>query len=235
MFVAHGVVIEYNKNMKRDLKIKVQNLRLEGRTYTEILTLLQSPVAKSTISLWCREIQLTPEQKQMIEKASRDKLIKSRVKAWEVIRNKRREYLANLYSNNSYLFEVINNKDSAKVVLAALYLAEGKKNAGHIMFGNSDSLIISLFLRLLRFCYDLDESKFRCTLQCRADQNIRELEEYWQRITNISKTQFYKVQIDPRTIGKKSKKIDYKGVCRIDYFSADVYNNLTVIGSIICK
>ena len=213
----------------------VQSLRMEGKTYSEILSLLEKPVAKSTVSLWCREIKLTPEQKQKIEKFSFEKLEKSRKKAHEVIRQKRQRYLSGLFEKNRSLINVLDDKEGAKTVLAALYLAEGKKHAGHMMFGNSDPLIISLFLKLLRFCYDLDESKFRCTLQCRADQNTLELEGYWQKITKIPKTQFYKAQIDPRTVGKPSKKLDYKGVCRIDYFSANVYNDLTVSGNIISK
>jgi len=233
--VGHGGVLWYNIKMKSDLKTKVQNLRMKGKTYTEILALLEVPVAKSTISVWCREIPMTRGQKERIETISQERLIQSRIKALEAIRNSRNEYLANLHRKNSGLSTVINDKDSAKVVLAALYMAEGKKNTDHLMFGNSDPLIVSLFLKLLRACYELDETKFRCTLQCRADQNIPRLEEYWHNVTKIPKNQFYSARIDPRTIGKTSKKMEYKGVCRIDYFSADIYNDLTVIGKIICK
>ena len=115
-----------------------------------------------------------------------------------------------------------------------LYLGEGAKNQrGSLMFGNSDPFIISLFLYLLRYCYNIDESKFRCTLQCRADQNSRKLEKFWFQITKIPLSQFYKARIDPRTIGKPSKKLEYKGVCRIDYFSAEIFTELTQIANIV--
>ena len=90
-------------------------------------------------------------------------------------------------------------------------------------------------MRLLRYCYNLDESKFRCTLLCRADQNIKKLEEFWSQITKIPLSQFYKARIDPRTIGKPSKKLNYKGVCRIDYFSTDIFIEMTQIPKIIHK
>ena len=101
------------------------------------------------------------------------------------------------------------------------------------MLGNSEPLVIRLFLNLLRYCYNIDESKFRCTLQCRADQNIPKLEKFWSQITNIPLAQFYKARIDPRTIGKPSNNPNYKGVCRIDYFSGDIFMELKQIMSLI--
>ena len=90
-------------------------------------------------------------------------------------------------------------------------------------------------MNLLRHYYTIDESKFRCTLQCRADQNIQELENFWANITGISKNKFYKARIDPRTINKSSRKKDYKGVCRIDYFSAEVFIDLMSAAKNICE
>lgn len=59
----------------------------------------------------------------------------------------------------------MNNKDVKKIALAMLYLGEGgKKQRGSLMFGNSDPVIINLFLRYLRDCYNIDEKKFRFIL-----------------------------------------------------------------------
>ena len=103
------------------------------------------------------------------------------------------------------------------------------------MFGNSDPNIIRLFLKLLRKCYDIKEDKFRCTLQARADQNIPVLETFWSKTTGIPLSQFYGARIDPRSFNSVSKKKDYKGVCRINYFSGHVYNELRIITDIIYK
>ena len=89
------------------------------------------------------------------------------------------------------------------------------------------------FLHLLRFCYNIDEQKLRCTVQCRADQNIEELESFWMRITGVSKELFSKAQIDPRTVGKPTKKAHYKGVCRIQYYSADISLELRAITKVM--
>ena len=115
------------------------------------------------------------------------------------------------------------NNHSRKIALVILYLAEGSKTArGSLMFGNSDPEIMLMFVNLMRECYKLDERKFRCTLQCRADQDVETLERFWSRITKIPLQQFYKARVDKRSVGQISKKHDYKGVCRIDYYSSAV-------------
>jgi len=81
----------------------------------------------------------------------------------------------------------------------------------------------------MRKCYTIDEKKFRCTVLCRADQDTKALEKFWLKITKIPSSQFYKTRMDPRTAGKPSRKLDYKGVCVIDYFSADIFLDLMQI------
>ncbi|MEK7147181.1 MAG: hypothetical protein AAB772_02910, partial [Patescibacteria group bacterium] len=151
-----------------------------------------------------------------------------------VNQQKREEYLQLVKNRIKHLNVIIKNPDVAKIALTMLYIGEGtKSHKGSLIFGNSDPKTINLFLRLLRFCYHIDENKFRCTLQCRADQNIKALEKFWSQTTGVPLRQFYKARIDPRTIGIPSKKPDYKGVCRIDYFSADIFNEIMKITEII--
>ena len=49
---------------KHDLKQKAINFRRQGKTYSEILK--EIPVAKSTLSLWLRDVGLSIAQKQNI-------------------------------------------------------------------------------------------------------------------------------------------------------------------------
>jgi hypothetical protein len=124
---------------------------------------------------------------------------------------------------------------SAKLTLAVLYLGEGSKTRrGAMAFGNSNPEIIRLFLHLLRKTYVIDENRFRVTVQCRADQAIPALEKFWSNITHIPMSQFYKARVDKRTIGVPSRKRDYKGVCKIDYFSASAYHDIMSACRVIC-
>lgn len=218
------------------LRGEVTELRKQGKTYSEIQEVLKISIPKSSLSYWCKGIKLPKEYYKRIQKIILNNTQRGLAVALAVNRVKREKYLRSVFERNRYLATILKDKDTAKIALVMLYLGEGSKTRrGSLQFGNSDPFIISLFLHLLRYCYNIDESKFRCTLQCRADQNIKKLEKLWSRITKIPLSQFYKARVDPRTIGKPSKKLDYKGVCCIDYFSADLFIELMQIPEIIHK
>jgi hypothetical protein len=217
------------------LKLQAIALRKKGKTYSEIKRRLKQPVPKSTLSLWCHDVVFAAKHKKRIEDAMKINIHKGRALALASNRLKREKYLQEVYSRVSHLGKIFKDKEVAKISLAVLYLGEGSKTRSSLMFGNSDPAIIVLFLRLLRYCYKIDENKFRCTLQCRADQDVEKLEKFWSNLTGIPKDKFYKARVDARTIGKASKKPEYKGVCRIDYFSADLFNELTKIIEVINK
>ncbi len=206
-------------------KPKIIKLRESGKTYGEIIKIIGRSIPKSTLSDWCSKIYLNSKQRKIINKKIKDNCKKG-MEAARIVNKKRREkYLKSVVDRNKYLAKTFKDKNVGKIALSMLYLGEGTKglDRGSLRFGNSDPFIISLFLNLIRKCYKVDEKKFRCTILCRADQNTSDLEEFWIKTTKISKTQFYKTRVDPRTIGKPSQKLDYKGVCVIDYFSADIF------------
>lgn len=217
-------------------KEKVISLRKQGLTYGEIKESLKIKIPKSTLSSWCSSVVLSSGQKKTIKKKMKKNLSMARQKALYVLKEKRKKYFENIVKNNQHLSEYFKNRDVSKIILSILYLAEGgKSEKGSIMFGNSDPLIIKLFLKLLRNSYKIDEDKFRCTLQCRSDQDINKLEKYWSSTSGIKLRQFYKARVDKRSIGKTTKKINYKGVCRINYFDANIFHEIMTINKILTK
>jgi hypothetical protein len=211
-------------------------LRERGLTYGEINKILDTPIPKSTLAEWFKKIKLSSNAHERLKKVIGEKLKKAHLCSVEASKKRRQEYLNKIEKRIKHLKKHMGSKDIAKIVLAMLYLGEGAKNSRRaFVLGNSDPRIIRLYLRLLRRCYPIDEKKFRCTLQCRADQDIPFLEKFWSEKTQISLDQFYKARIDPRTVGKKSRKPEYKGVCRIDYFSADIYSEIEKIIEIVCN
>lgn len=218
------------------LKAPAVTLRKKGKTYGEIQRIIGKPIPKSTLSHWFRGILLTESQQRHINKRVFLNIRRAQAKAWIVNKRKREGYIRNVIDRIRHLPIKLRNNDTAKIALAMLYFGEGyKRHNGSLIFGNSDPAMIKLFLHLLRYCYDIDESKFRCTLQCRADQDIKKLEQFWSKITKIPASKFYRARIDPRTRGKPSKKLNYKGVCRIDYFSGDIFMEIMQIIGLISK
>lgn len=208
-------------------------LRRTGKTYTQIQEHFDVKIPPSTLSTWFQDANFSSKEIEIIVTNGKNRIRNGHQKSLvtkQIAREKRFQEIRNRLAP---LVNELENKDIAKIVLITLYWCEGSKNRkGELSFGNSDPRIIKLFLKSLRGCYAVDESKLRCTLQCRADQNIQELEKYWSKITGVPLSQFYKAKVDKRTIGKPSKKLDYKGVCRIDYFSAVVYHELIVAESL---
>jgi len=218
-------------------KSRVIQLRKSGKSYSEINKIINKVIPKSTLSDWCSNIYLTSGQKKKIDESIKENSKKGMQVAWIINKERRQKYLKSIIDRNQYLEPILKDINISKVTLSILYLGEGSKSLsrGSLCFGNSDPFIINMFLSLMRKCYPIDESKFRCTVLCRADHNISDLNNFWSKITAIPLKQFYKARIDARTIGKPSRNLNYKGVCRIDYFSADLFLDLMSIPKIIYR
>lgn len=234
-YFAHVMVLWYNIIMKsKTIKDEVRSLRAKGMTYSQIKSYLNIPLPKSTISYWCRGVTKPAEYYQNLANIVGANLKRSRNLAVKAKNKKMQEYYRSIYEINKNIRGLLNDKKVVKLILSILYLAEGtKKHRSSLTFGNSDPGIIKFFLNLLRQSYAIDESKFRCTIQCRADQNIKKLEKFWSIQTGIPLSKFYKARIDSRTIGRVSRNKGYLGVCRLDYFSAHIFHELEIINQII--
>lgn len=218
------------------IKEKAIKLRKEGYTYSEITKLLNLRISKSTLSVWLKDIKMTKDQKERLQKNINTKLITAQKKAWKINKIRRLQYLSNLKKKDLYLLKKID-LDTQKLLLCILYLGEGAKTGGtqFLSLGNSNSNIVKLYLNLLKNCFKIDNSKFRVRIQCRADQNIPNLVNYWARITKISKKQFYPTYVDKRTFGKPTKKEDYRGVCTIHYFDRSIQFELELLADSVIK
>jgi len=222
--------------MEPTVGLQIKRLRQKGLTYSEISKRLPKKVAKSTISYWSKGIFLTQKNKLMLQIKQKAHTEYGRIKALNTNKKKRELYLSGLIKNNIGLLTLIKDKRISKLILVALFIGEGtKKTSGSLVFANSNPEIIKLFLTLLRQCYPIKEGQFRCTVQGRYGQNFDELNHFWSKKTRIPLKQFYKARIDPRTVGKPLRKLDYKGVCRIDYLSADTYHDLSTLASLLLQ
>lgn len=224
------------RKYQADIRNRAVSLREAGYSYREICEALGVHIPKPTLHYWFRGVAFSDMAQSRLQQIKARSLQRARAASLSVRAVRRSAYFAEKESRNAYLLNELSSDSVRKLILSTLYLAEGSKNgSAHITFGNSDPGIISLFLNFLRESYVLDESKFRCTLQAREDQNIPGLELFWSKTTGIPLTQFYKARIDPRSVGKISRKKEYKGVCRINYFSADLLYELMVVGSMLTR
>ena len=218
------------------LREKARRLRSKGKTYSEIQKTLGISMPKSTLSSWCQNIVLPDWYNAKIRELNNKSFTKAQTMAWASIKRKRELYLKEVRKEASAILKKFN-KEGLKVALAMLYLGEGTKWKGHsgLSLGSSDPNIILLYMSLLKKCYKIRPKVLKCRVSYRADQNINKLEEYWSTITNIPRENFYKTKPDPRTKGKKTKKVDYKGVCVLSCAGAKIQLELEEIAKLLLK
>lgn len=190
--------------MKTRLKQKATKLREKGFSYSEINR--RVPVSKSTLSLWLRNIKLTPDQKARLK----EKIGKNQpygAKAQREIRIKRTKKIINNARNE---ISRINKKELFHIG-AVLYWAEGTKQKEHnpgqgVSFNNSDPLMIKIFLKWILEIVKI--SKERINFSIYSHDNIRHREseviQYWAKITGFPVVKFGKIYY------KKNKKKKYR-------------------------
>ncbi len=225
MFIRHI----FNTRYPTELVQTAKNLRMKGKTRSEIEAILRVRVPRATFSYWIQHLVLSDTAQRKLDRQRNRSLDLARSAAVAGKKLVRQEKYQRARKRNIPLVETFQELAVAKIALAMLYLGEGAKtsNRAALTLGNANPDVMRLYLKLLTRVYAIDRSKLRGTVQCRADQDITELERYWQNLTGIPTQQWYHAQVDPRSIGKTTKRPHYKGVCRIDYFSAEVFTDLT--------
>lgn len=222
--------------IREQLKKQVRTLRGEGKTYSEIKNILDISVPKSTLSDWCKNVKLPAWYDEKIKELNNKSFNKARKIAWASNRKKREDFLKSVEGE---AMKIVASLDEVnlKIILAALYLGEGAKWKGHsgLMLGSSDPDVVLLYMALLDRCYGIKSRELKCRICYRADQDIKKLEVFWSKITGIPLNNFYKTKPDPRTIGKKTKNKEYKGVCVITCKGADIQLELEQIVKILIK
>jgi len=201
-------------------KQKAKELRRLGHSLLEIS--LEIGVSKSTISAWVSSIKLDQtaiERLDFISNRSFRKSKQTRERNQLVLLNKLKKKVKSQFNQKNF------DKFDYKLMAAMLFWGEGNKSGSYMSFINSDPVMISCYLKLLRKSFNLDEKKFRALIHIHQYHNERELKEYWSEITKIPLSQFSKSYLKPNS-GKR-KKTGYKGCLRIRYYDSSLEKELT--------
>lgn len=219
------------------MREKFNQLRKAGKTYSEILNMLKVFIPKGTLSYWSSKITLSEQSLRLLEVSRKKALAKAQKISLEVRERGRQNFLQELKSTNDHLLSKID-KGVSKLMLAMLYLGEGSKHSARsgLALGNSDPGVIRLFIKLLKECYGKQSDQLRCWICYRADQNLNALKRFWSNTTGIPTNQFYRTKPDPRSIGKKTLKSNYRGVCVVSCLkSTKIQLELGTIADMVIK
>jgi len=196
--------------MKLDEKIKAIRLRKLGKSYSEIRK--QVKVSKGTLSLWLRDIKLTPKQEKRLYIELRQKNAykmakinqRKRIERTKKILKEAKEEVSSCFKNPLFLAGLM------------LYWAEGDKSEReeNVKFSNSDPAMIKLMMSWFRKICKVPEERLRINIHIHNLLCRKDVEQYWSKLTNIPLRQFYKTQIKPTSL-KHRKNPLYNGTCTI--------------------
>jgi hypothetical protein len=202
------------KQVERDLAIK---LRQEGKTYNEILESV--PVAKSTLSLWLRDVGLARAQKQKLT----DKKIASQKRGGESRRLMRISQTEAIFSQCKQDIKTISKRELFLLGIS-LYWAEGaKKSKGRagtmIDFANSDPDMLKLFIKWLNAFTGINKKDINLRLHLHENhkQVEVELKTYWSKYLQIPLEQFMKSNLKKHNPKTKRSNIgqNYRGLISV--------------------
>lgn len=217
-----------------DKKILAVKLRKEGLSIGIIESQLKIP--RSTLSGWFKNIELTEKQKLKLEKGRKEGLIKARKNAvlWHNTQKERRLIQAEKEALSILKGIDTKNKHTLNLALAMLYLGEGSKKAEEVSMGNSDPLLLKIFINILKTNYNIDAGRIRCELYLRADQDPLKIKKFWSKELSLPIDNFKYFHIDHRTDNSKTYP-DYKGVCMVRYGDVSIKRILLNISKKFCE
>lgn len=203
--------------MKSRLKVRAIKLRKKGLSYSEIREHL--PIAKTTLSLWLRDIQLTKKQKERLKQkggqfqhlacaAHRRKRIE---KTKRIVKKARSEIKA-------------SDKNTLHIIGVVLYWAEGSKQKAHspsvgVIFSNTDLLMVRIYIKWLKECLELSDKElvFEIYIHESYKKSQQDLIKYWSRVTGFPTQRFDKIRLKKNKVKsyRKNRGDNYWGVFRI--------------------
>jgi hypothetical protein len=204
------------------IKEKAVSLRKQGKTYTEILK--EIPVAKSTLSEWFRDVKLSKPQ---IQKLTLKKLQAAR-RGGEAKRTQRIQRQKDIFEQ-AYKDITHISKRELWLIGIALYWAEGSKEkeyqpGSRLLFGNSDSRMIKIFLKWLTEAVNIpiDQIGLDIYIHENSKNNENVVKRYWSRVTGFPLDKFKNIYFKKHKIKTNRKNIGkaYYGGVRISVKSS---------------
>lgn len=202
---------------KKDLNKKAVQLRESGMTYSEIME--RVPVAKSTLALWFKEVNLSIPQKQKIT----EKRLKAGLRGAMKKKTDRILRMENIISKSQKEVGKITEREMW-LIGTILYWAEGSKekewNPGTgVSFINMDKNMIKVFLKWLYFCgVKRNEIRFDLYIHKNNKYRIEEIKKYWSKVCNFPVSSFQKIYFKESKMKTRRKNISddqYFGILKI--------------------
>jgi len=205
-------------------KNEVLKLRRKGKSIIDISKKID--VSKSTVSVWCRDIKLTKEQIENLRQRKIKGGYAGRMKGARMQYERRIKKIKDYEKKGVKEIGKLSDRDLLIAGLA-LYWGEGSKKTRRVSFSNSDPKIIKFIIKILRKVFKIKKDRLSAYIGINRihKDRVEEVEDYWSKITGISRNQFTKTTL----IKSKNKKrysnfaVHYGTITIIVKKSSDLY------------
>jgi hypothetical protein len=157
-------------------RAKACELRAQAWTLADIAS--ERGVAKSSVSLWVRDVEFTPQPRRAARRRGPNILQRRKV---EEIERLKVEGLLRLGTLSEQAFLAAG---------AALYAGEGSKGGKCASFANTDPLMVGFYCAWLRRFFDIDESRLIARIYLHEGLDLDAARAYWSSISGIPLNQF---------------------------------------------
>ena len=171
-------------------KIEAHKLRRSGESIGAIAQKLG--IAKSTVSLWCREIELTAKQQKKLDQKIIESGQSGRSLGASVNKRKREVIITRANEKGDRLIKKISKRDLLFLGLG-LYWGEGSKNTeNRFILVNSDPFIIKAVIKWLKEVMSIPRELLTLQIYINEQHEYRtkEVLRYWSKELNLPLTQF---------------------------------------------
>jgi transcriptional regulator with XRE-family HTH domain len=215
-------------NEQPEKRERARELRQMGWSYKQIVDELGC--AKSSVSNWCNDIQLSPQQHEDLKKRQIEGSRKGRGNS-NIARINRESGLAQrrLYQETGR--EKAREGRLLHVVGCMLYWAEGAKSRRNtLQFANSDEVMMTLFVRFLREELAVADEKLKIQIHCYAqdEAEVTRIETYWLDMLHLPRTALYPTQVLVGSNKRRNRLTN--GVCSVRVSSTELL--MHILGAI---
>ncbi|MBP7807535.1 helix-turn-helix domain-containing protein [Candidatus Saccharibacteria bacterium] len=209
--------------MKSIEKQKAIRLREQGYSIKAIAQKLN--VAKSSVSLWVREIKLDDATLARLKQNPHSTAAVEKRRITRLDNEERKRQV--IISDASKDLGGILNYRELWIAGVALYWAEGGKTRRLLRFSNGDPAMIRLMMDFFRKVCEVPEAKFRGYIHIHPNLDALAAEQYWSTITGIPLTQFFKTYRKPNISSKGKRQSLPHGVLDIYVLDTQLFYRMS--------
>lgn len=186
-------------------------LRKQGKTYSEIIGLLEIP--KTTLSNWLSGHPLTLTQLKLLGKNKKIRNLLGVEKTTRIKRLKKLKRLEETFKNEKSLLSNLTGREKYLLGLF-LYWGEGKKGThGTIGLNNTDPLLVKFFLVWMVEVLGIPKNRIKVAIHLYKDMNVEKSLGFWSRCLDLSLRHFNKPYIKESKITDVNQVGYGKGTC----------------------